>query len=469
VSALTLDLGTSATKAALWNDDRLVALSRASIPTSHPRPGWVEQDPNAWWESAVNACAELATRCDLSSVRVVGFSAARETFALFDTSLRPLGPGVLWSDARGASNVLQFGDPDEFRNRTGVVLNAACCAAKVAWAAAFEADRFKDARWILAPRDWVAARLTGTVCTDVTLASRTGFYALEGGPPIVDSTIASRLPPVRRSADVVGYTSELGLPPNTPVVIGAGDRGCEVIGAGATPMMPMVSWGTTTNLSAPTSGTIENLPHAAAVSRHPTTGYVIEAGLSASGAALDWLSIVTGRPVDALWAEAAGTTPGANGVISAPWLHGARAPHWQPDAHAAFLGLTGACGPGDLGRAVIEAVALDVARCCELVADTSVRLTLAGGGASNALWREILAAATNRKVVRRAVDDAASVGARLLIAEALGEAAELQTINPVVEELEPEPQLVERYRELRERSDRALETLLSLERIALTD
>jgi xylulokinase len=399
----------------------------------------------------------------------VGFSAARETFALFDTSLRPLGPGVLWSDARGASNVLQFGDPDEFRNRTGVVLNAACCAAKVAWAAAFEADRFKDARWILAPRDWVAARLTGTVCTDVTLASRTGFYALEGGPPIVDSTIASRLPPVRRSADVVGYTSELGLPPNTPVVIGAGDRGCEVIGAGATPMMPMVSWGTTTNLSAPTSGTIENLPHAAAVSRHPTTGYVIEAGLSASGAALDWLSIVTGRPVDALWAEAAGTTPGANGVISAPWLHGARAPHWQPDAHAAFLGLTGACGPGDLGRAVIEAVALDVARCCELVADTSARLTLAGGGASNALWREILAASTNRRVVRRAVDDAASVGARLLIAEALGEAAELQTINPVVEELEPEPQLVERYRELRERSDRALETLLSLERIALAD
>jgi sugar (pentulose or hexulose) kinase len=118
---------------------------------------------------------------------------------------------------------------------------------------------------------------------------------------------------------------------------------------------------------------------------------------------------------------------------------------------------------------VIEAVALDVARCCELVADTSARLTLAGGGASNALWREILAASTNRRVVRRAVDDAASVGARLLIAEALGEAAELQTINPVVEELEPEPQLVERYRELRERSDRALETLLSLERIALAD
>ena len=110
----------------------------------------------------------------------------------------------------------------------------------------------------------------------------------------------------------------------------------------------MVSWGTTANVSVPHPGPVGALPTVAAVSRGALGGFLVEAGLSASGAALDWLERLTGRPTEVLLTEAAASPPGANGVLALPWLHGARAPWWQPDAHAAFVGLTGAHGPAEL-------------------------------------------------------------------------------------------------------------------------
>ena len=163
--------------------------------------------------------------------------------------------------------------------------------------------------------------------------------------------------------------------------------------------------------------------------------------------ALDWLERITGRPTEVLLTQAAASSPGANGVLAllAPWR---RAPWWQPDAHAAFVGLTAASGPGDLARAIVESVAFDVARCLELIAPGATGLVVAGGGAKSQLWRDVLAAATARPIVRRAVDDAASVGARVIVGEAEGDPVDLDALNPVIATDEPDPDLVDRYLEL---------------------
>jgi xylulokinase len=471
VTVLTLDLGTSATKAALWDDDHLVAITRAEVPTAHPRPGWAEQDPEDWWLSVVDACAQLRAdaRTGYDGIDLVGFSAARETFAGFDDEMQPVGPGILWSDQRAAASVLHFGDPDEFRARTGVVLNAACCAAKVAWFTDHEPEAFAATSWILAPRDFVIARLTGIVTTDATLASRTGLYGLDGRLG-VEETIASKLPDMTPAATVapafdrsrIHGPEDLGLAPDVRVVVGGGDRACEVLGTGARDDAPMVSWGTTTNVSVPHPGPIEVLPRVAAVSIGALGGYLVEAGLSASGAALDWLARITGRPTEVLLTEAAASPPGANGVLALPWLHGARAPWWQPDAHAAFAGLTAATGPGELARAVVESVAFDVARCLALVAPAATELVLAGGGAQSQVWRDVLAAATGRPLTRRAVDDAASVGARCIAGEAVGEPVDLEALNPVVARDAPDPDLCDRYADARGESDALAAAVLDL-------
>ena len=224
----------------------------------------------------------------------------------------------------------------------------------------------------------------------------------------------------------------------------------------------MVSWGTTTNVWFPTQARSVIFRESPPISLGALGGYIVEAGLSAAGAALGWLERVTGRPRELLLTQAAASPPGANGVVALPWLHGARAPWWQPDAHAAFAGLTSASGPGELARAVVESVAFDVDRCLELVAPGATELAVAGGGVKSQLWREVLAATTGRPLVRRAVHDAASVGARLLVGAATGSPVELDQINPVVVREEPDADLCDRYRGSRQDSDRFARAMLDL-------
>lgn len=464
---LTLDLGTSATKAALWDGARMLALARVPIPTRHPSVERAEQDPRAWWTSALEACAAVRAEqpARYGTIEVVACCAARETFVLVDASLEPLTPGILWSDRRGEVGALGEQDPAAFRAATGVILDGACCAAKVAWLRSHEPAVWDATRWVLAPRDLVLARLTGQVLTDETLASRTGCYDL-AGTVTVDDDIARRLPPVVAATTRVPPSAEgnaaLGLTAAAEVVVGTGDRTCEALGSGATATVPMVSWGTTTNVSVPHGGPRQALPTAAAVSRAALGGFLVEAGLSASGAAIAWLGALTGRGHDALLDEAAAVPSGARGVVALPWLHGARAPWWRPDVHAAFVGLTGVHGPADLARATVEAVGFDVARSVELVAPEALALTLAGGGADLALWRGVLASATGLNVTRRAQREAGSVGARLVAAAARDETLAVDALNPVIGVEEPDEEVTAALRAARAHSDRLARVLLEL-------
>ena len=487
MTVLTLDLGTSATKAALWSETGVVAIARAPLTTHHPEPGRAEQDAAEWWECVRAACLEVQGIAPdaYAALETIGFAAARETFVLADESFTPLGPAILWSDRRAEEWASTLGDAGKFRARTGVVAGPAAHAAKLEWIAHAEPDRFAVARWILAPRDLVVARMTGVVATDQTLASRTGLCALapssgsddaEGSDaggvgiewlPEARATYGERLPEILRSASIVGSVTAdaaaaLALPAGVDVVLGAGDRACEVLGVGASPDAPMVSWGTTANVSVPHPGPMDTLPDVGQVSSGALGGFLVEAGLSAAGAALAWLARLTGTTHDDLLAAAATVEPGARGVLALPWLAGARAPWWRPDAHAAFVGLTEAHGTPELARAVVEGVAFDVARCLELIAPDGHELALAGAGAGSELWRSILSAVSGRPVVRRTVDDAASVGARLVVAAARDEALTAAIANPVTGREAPDPALVEAYRPRREAADAAASAVVEL-------
>ena len=233
-------------------------------------------------------------------------------------------------------------------------------------------------------RDLVLARLTGRVQTEATVASRTGCYGLDG-TFLGDDDLAARLPAMAPSREpvTVEHPDLLGLPPDVVAILGAGDRTCEAIGVDAYPGAPMVSWGTTANVSVPHPGPIGDLPSVAQVSRALDSGFLVEAGLSTAGAALEWLSIITGWTLDELLDAAADVAPGADGLLAFPWLQGARAPWWQPAAHGAFIGITPAHGPAELARALLEGVAFDAARSIELVSPNPETLSLAGAGAEN--------------------------------------------------------------------------------------
>ena len=303
------------------------------------------------------------------AVEAVGFAAARQTFVAVTADATPLGPALLWSDRRAGDEALElggsFGDEggETVRRRTGVVLDGGSVAAKVAWLERHEPETLKAARWLLAPRDLIAWRLTGVICTDDTLASATGLFAIADdhiGPllaGLVDD-VADLLPSPVAPTTVLGGllagpAQELGLRAGMDVVIGAGDRACEVIGAHASETRPMVSWGTTANVSVPVTHLGGGgVPPAMIATRGAFGGWLLEGGLSAAGSLIDWLARLAGSDVHSVMALAGSSPPGARGVIVLPWFGGARAPWWRDTARGAVVGLSLEHGVGDVARAV---------------------------------------------------------------------------------------------------------------------
>jgi len=477
---LTVDFGTSVTKVALWSGERLVTMARAELATVRPQLGWAEQDAAGWWTSVAAACAEVreADPVAFGQVEVVSCSAARQTFVPVTATAEPLGRGLLWTDRRAADEAVvlneRLGGAEEVRRRTGVPVDSGAVAAKIAWIAKEQPGRLEASRWLLSPRDLVLWRLTGEVATDRTLASRTGLYDLDGQLVVeLAGPAVGKLPPVLGSDEVVGAlravsAAELGLRPGIPVVVGAGDRQCEVLGAAASAECPMVSWGTTANVSVPAGDRPNPIPPGAVLSRGAAGGWLVEGGLSAAGSFLAWLGrIVALRPED-LATMAAASPPGARGVVAVPWLDGARAPWWSDGARAGFVGLGSAHDVGDLARAVVESVAWDVARCLAVVTSAgtggkpAVALTLGGAGTGTQVWVDVLTAVTGLAARRRRSGEAASAGAALLASGAVGKDVALDQFDPVVAEVTPRSEDVARYEELRPTVDRVADMALEL-------
>jgi sugar (pentulose or hexulose) kinase len=414
----------------------------------------------------------------LESVEVVGCTGARQTLALVDDVGEALGPGILWSDRRAAAEAAglahALGAGDGPPAHSGIPLDAGSVAAKIAWLAGHEGERLAASSWILAPRDLVAWWLTGEVVTDATMASRSGLYDVQGrvvGELV--GTAAAKLPPVVPPDQIVGglaagAAAALGLTAGTPVVIGAADRPSEVLGAGATESCPMVSWGTTANVSLPVGARPAASPTGVVVSRAADGGWLLEGGLSAAGSFLAWLGQLTGHPPAELAALAGRTPPGARGVVATPWLDGARAPWWRPDAGAALIGLGSAHGPAELARAGYESVAWELTRCLAAIGSRRppgppvVQLALGGRGAAVPVWLDVLTGITGLPVCRRRSGQAASAGAALLAARAVAIECELDLFDPVDARFEVDLATAERYAGLRGMAERVAEAVIGL-------
>ncbi len=480
---LTLDLGTSACKVSLFTlAGGVAAQAGIEYETFHPAAGWAEQDPAAWWEAAAAGIRRLPSGLRRTVV-AVGLSSHRGGVVPMDEGGRPLGRCIIWMDRRSAAEtdllVRAFGR-ERLHHVTGLVPDTEFTATKLLWLRSHEPDLFKAARTYLQPRDYLYFRLTGVPATDYTLASRTMLFDItrrewwDEGCAFVGVTPRA-FPPVHSSATAPHRVSReaaaaLDLPPGVPVAVGAGDRACEVLGSGAGQGWVMASTGTTTNVSAPVLGRPETLDPRVMCSMHAVDGMsIVEQGMSASGAILRWFRdrLLGGRQdyrrLDAL---AADVPPGADGLQFLPFMMGARATRWNPEARGVWFGLSEAHGPGALARSVLEGVAFELRACLDLLGGMGVQVQgvlAVGGGARSDLWNQIIADVSGREVAVPRQTDAASLGAMLLAAAATGHLTDLGAAalvaNPVASRFRPNPDTTATYRALYTRYNQLYEAL----------
>jgi xylulokinase len=250
-----------------------------------------------------------------------------------------------------------------------------------------------------------------------------------------------------------------------PVAAGAGDQAAGALGVGVDLPGPLsvvlgtsgVVFAALERFAADPQARLHAFCHAV-----PGAWHAMGVMLSAAGS-LRWLrdALAPGVSYDELIAEAAAWPAGAEGLLFLPYLAGERTPHADPNARAAFTGLSVRHDRGALVRAVLEGVAFGLRDSLDLIvdlepADPRPRLgRVSGGGARSDLWLQIVASALELPLQRVAVDEGAAFGAAILGGVAARAWPDVHAgVSATVrsgEQIDPVPEWVGIYRDARER------------------
>ena len=246
--ALGLDLGTSSAKAVVTDiGGKVLAQASAGYAVTSTASGYAESDPAHWW-SAVTACAREAVEAAVHAAgtrpAAIGLSGQMHGLVLASADGQALRPALLWADSRatGALRAYRRLGPAALA-RLANPLAPGMTGPLLMWVAEHEPGTYRDARWALAPKDWLRARLTGEIHAEPSDASASLLYDVPGdrwdldvvsGLGLDTSLLAPLLPSAGAPAGhlTAWAADELGLPAGIPVAAGAGDTAAAALGSG---------------------------------------------------------------------------------------------------------------------------------------------------------------------------------------------------------------------------------------------
>lgn len=433
---VALDCGTSSTKAIAVNyAGRVVARGSAPLALLTPRPGWVEQDPGEVIESAMIALEELLAQVDASSVAAVGISNQRESLVLWDrTSGEPLSPLLSWQDRRTRSIIQELdaaGHGEAVYRISGLPLDPMFSAVKATWLLeTYDPDRARARSGDLAigtVDSWIAWNLTGRHVTDPGNASRMSLVDLASGQwseellgifRVPRACLAEIGPSARDDLTIAG-----GALAGTPLAALVGDSHAALFShRGWVPGTAKATLGTGSSVMVTAPEATKNPGLCRTIGWQlagddPTVA--LEANILAAGATLVWLAEVLGASPAELAGEAAPTTD----VVFVPAFDGLGAPYWDDAAVATISQLSLSTERGDLVRAALDSVAMQIADVLDAFADAAVNvetLIVDGGMTENTSLMQSLADAIGIPVQVADAPDASALGAANLAGLGIG-------------------------------------------------
>ncbi len=439
---LAIDEGTTGVTAlVLGPDRRVLGRAYAEVPQSYPKPGWVEQDPLVILATVETVGVQALRAAGVAASRLAGIGIAnqRETTVLWDRRTgTPVAPAIVWQDKRTSTRCETL-KPDwssTVRRKTGLVLDPYFSATKLEWLlrdAKLKARAKKGELAFGTVDAWLAARLVGRHATDVTNASRTLLWNIRKGD--WDDELlelfglpAALLPEVLPSSGVVGDTNRFGG--NVPVAALVGDQQAALFGQGCTrPGEAKCTYGTGAFILQHTGSSPVASRHGLLITRAASLDakpqFALEGAVFTAGAAIQWLRdqlgfFATAPEVNALAAQ----VPDSGGVVAVPAFTGLGAPHWDPEARGALLGLSRGTDRRHIARAMLDAIAF---QCADVLAAMEKdsgkrlpRLRVDGGASQSDLLLQTQADILQRPVVRPANVETTAMGAGFLAGIATG-------------------------------------------------
>lgn len=462
-----IDLGTSAVKLLLMDESgKIHKVVSREYPLYFPHPGWSEQDPKDWYEQTIDGIRELTADCEKHLVAGIGCGGQMHGLVALDREDQVIRPAILWNDGRTAKQTDDLNEKvgkETLSKYTANIAFAGFTAPKLLWMKEEEPENFKRIAKIMLPKDYLSYRLSGVHCTDYSDASGMLLLDVEHkcwSKEMMDicGITEEQLPKLFESYEVVGVlkpelAEELGLSKDVKIVAGAGDNAAAAVGTGT------VGEGRC-NISLGTSGTIfissrkfrvdeNNALHSFA---HADGHYHLMGCMLSAAACNKWWMEEILKTKDYSGEQQQIKKLGENQVFYLPYLMGERSPHNDPDARACFIGMSMDTTREEMTQAVLEGVAFALRDSLEVAKSLGIHLErtkICGGGAKSALWKRMIANVMNLKVDVIASEEGPGLGGAILAAVGCGEFESVEEaaekLVHVVDTVEPEPDLVEKY------------------------
>lgn len=464
-----IDLGTSAVKLLLMDSEgKIVNVVSREYPLYFPQPGWSEQKPEDWYEQTMEGIRELIRDVDKSQVAGISFGGQMHGLVILDAEDNVIRPAILWNDGRTTEETDYLNNVigrEKLSQYTANIAFAGFTAPKILWVKKQEPENFARIAKIMLPKDYIAYKLTGVHCTDVSDASGMLLFDVKNrkwSQEMCDicGISVSQLATCYESYEKVGtvlpeIAEELGIPETTAVAAGAGDNAAAAVGTGTV-------GDNMCNISLGTSGTIFissrnfgvdkfNALHSFA---HADGSYhLMGCMLSAASCNKWWMDEIIGT-TDYAAEQKDIEKLGENHVYFLPYLMGERSPHNNPNARATFIGMTMDTTRADMTQAVLEGVAFALRDSLEVAKSLGIdlkRTKICGGGAKSPLWKKIIANVLDLKVDVIESEEGPAMGGAMLAAVACGEYGSVEEIADrvvkIIDTVEPDPELVAKYEE----------------------
>jgi glycerol kinase len=378
---MSIDQGTTGSRVLVVNPaGHIIANAYAEFPQIYPRPGWVEHDPEAIWQTSLGVMRQALASANvgLNRIAALGVTNQRETTVIWDKrSLRPVHNAIVWQCRRSAvicEKLKAEGLEGMFRERTGLLLDAYFSGTKVKWLldevpglrarAEFGELAFGTVD------SWLIARLTGgrRHVTDYTNAARTLMFNIHDRAWDLDlldvlDIPAALLPEAVPSAHVAGLTDADVVGAEVPIAGIAGDQQAALFGQACFERRQAKNtYGTgcflLVNLGGERVDPGPGLLLTLACDRSGQPCYALEGSVFIAGAVVQWLRdglgvIRTAAETQALAESVADT----QGVYVVPAFAGLGAPHWDMYARGGILGITRGTSRAHIVRAALESIA----------------------------------------------------------------------------------------------------------------
>lgn len=418
---LAHDFGTSGVKACLFDTQgNFLAESYNTYQTYYPQAGYAEHCPNDWWEALKAATRQVVSVAGVEPERVKAISFSSHGMGAIpidqDGNLL-LDRVMIWSDARStkeAACILEQVGEREHYEMTGNSFDLSMYpAAKLLWLRNNMPDVFAKAARFIGPKEYLIQRMTGVVgFTDYGEAGMSGLYNLrthQYDPMLMEisGVDESKLCQVVDGTHVMGgltraAAADMGLCPDTPVVLGSWDNYACATGGGVRKKGEMVlCMGTAGWMGINHDKPIMTPTNMTNVVYVGNDTYFTSIHSHSACAAYDWVLKnmcaqlqQEANPLKKAEELAAAVPAGSDKLFFLPSMLAGNTFYSSSALCGTFVGLKMMQSSGHIIRAAMEGVGFDLMMGAELLKEQGAlpsNCNLIGGGAKSDLWRQILA------------------------------------------------------------------------------